>query len=69
MNMHFFSSQYKAVFESDDFPITVSKENKSGWCEISTDRNGHKEEITIRSQQDLEHLHFCIGQLLKLAER
>ena len=50
---------------TDHEMVEVKKLSKSDWCHISIITDLERTAgITLRSQQDLEQLHFMLGRLL-----
>ena len=68
MNMSFFKKDYRVTFEGECFPVTVRKYPNDELCEISVSTVSGEERIDISRKQDLEQLHFCLGQLLGKGE-
>jgi len=66
MNTPFYKKTYKmSICEAND-KLTINKNFATDWIEISMFINGIKDsEITIRSKEMVEQLHFTLSQLLE----
>jgi hypothetical protein len=68
MNITFFKKDYRVTFEGDSHPIAVRKHPNDESCKISVSNSRCTDSIDINRRQDLEQLHFCLGQLLGKGE-
>lgn len=61
----YWQSHYDSTAECGVDTLRVRKSNRTEWSEIELRIHGElKSEITIRSRQHAEHLHFMLGQML-----
>ena len=69
MNMNYFNTYYKNTFEGNSHPITVLKHDKNEWVTIEITNRAGSDSISITSEQDLQSLHFCLGQILSMSKK
>ena len=65
MRMKYQDKRYNSSVIIGNDNITLAKSSGSEWSYIENTINGDKDtEITIRSKEMAEHLHFMLGQML-----